>query len=463
MWIQQTGEAKYRRYDRTESSHGPLILLVCVLLCIFSGSFHLVYADSVKLEELIEEALRHNPEILSAEAKAKSLQHRIPQMTSLPDPMVMVGYQNVGFEKYTYGKASDAQWMFSLSQMFPFPGKLGLKGEKAAYESAASIESLEVVRLKTVAQLKEFYFDLFLSHRTVDLIREKSILLSRIEDAALARYSAGRGAQQEVLMAQTEKYMLLEREEIYHQKIQSLEAMVNRTIGREAGSLPGEPSEPSSSELPYDLASLIMGAYESSPALKSGTQMVAAAKKQVELARKGYYPDFTVTGTLGEKKKYDDMWSITTAVNIPLFYKTKQQQEVLEAESNLNSWENDLESVKLMISSSLRDNYSMVKTAETIMKLYKDGIIPKTYQDFELALSEYSAGRVDALTVITRLKSLFDVEVQYWGQFVEREKAIARIGAIAGFADRDLHQQGKQEAKPEDRGSFANTRDTGGT
>jgi cobalt-zinc-cadmium efflux system outer membrane protein len=463
MRIQHKERGRNRRHASLKSSRIPCILIVSVLLGVLIVVFYPAYADSVTLEELIDEALRHNPDILSAEAKAKSLQHRIPQMKSLPDPMVMVGYQNVGFEKYTYGKASDAQWMFSLSQMFPFPGKLGLKGAKAAYESAASIESLEVVRLKTVAQLKEFYFDLFLSHRTVDLIREKSILVSRIEDAALARYSAGRGAQQEVLMAQTEKYMLLEREEISHQKIQSLEAMVNRTIGREAGSSLGEPSEPSSSELPYDLGALIKGAYGSSPALKSGTQMVAAAKKQVELARKGYYPDFTITGTLGEKNNYDDMWSITTAVNVPLFYKTKQQQEVLEAESILNVWENDLESTKLMISSSLRDDYSKVKTAETIMKLYKEGIIPKTYQDFELALSEYSAGRVDALTVITRLKTLFDVEVQYWGQFVEREKAIARIGAITGFADLDLHQQGTQEVKPDERGSFANTRDTGGT
>jgi hypothetical protein len=57
-------------------------------------------------------------------------------------------------------------------------------------------------------------------------------------------------------------------------------------------------------------------------------------------------------------------------------------------------------------------------------------LIPKIYQDFESALAGYSAGKVEALTVISRLKSLIDYELLYWKQFVEREKAIARLEAI---------------------------------
>ena len=48
------------------------------------------------------------------------------------------------------------------------------------------------------------------------------------------------GMQQEVLMAQTEKYMLLEKEEMQKQKIQSLEAMLNATVGREVNTPLGQ-------------------------------------------------------------------------------------------------------------------------------------------------------------------------------------------------------------------------------
>ena len=44
-------------------------------------------------------------------------------------------------------------------------------------------------------------------------------------------------------------------------------------------------------------------------------------------------------------------------------------------------------------------------------ELYKDGLLPKTYQDFEQAIAGYTAGKIEAITVISRLKSLVDYEL----------------------------------------------------
>ena len=64
------------------------------------------------------------------------------------------------------------------------------------------------------------------------------------------------------------------------------------------------------------------------------------------------------------------------------------------------------------------------------MHLYTNGLIPKNTQDVDLALTEYANGRTDLIVVISRLKTLLDYEILYWNQFVEREKAIARLHAI---------------------------------
>lgn len=66
------------------------------------------------------------------------------------------------------------------------------------------------------------------------------------------------------------------------------------------------------------------------------------------------------------------------------------------------------------------------------MDLYRQGLIPKSRQDFELALAGYRTGRVEGITVVSRLKALLDFEIAYWTQFTEREKAIARIEALTG-------------------------------
>jgi outer membrane protein TolC len=237
-------------------------------------------------------------------------------------------------------------------------------------------------------------------------------------------------------MAQTEKYMLLERERMLGQKIQSTEAMLNEVLGRTADAGLGRPGEPAGTEFHLSPDELIKIAVEQSPEIRSRHKLVGVTEARVRLANREYYPDFTLAGSIFERQDFDDMWSLTMAINIPIYYRTKQRQAVLESEALLLQARSELESMKLSVSSYIRDNYSMIKTAESLMQLYKEGLIPKTYQDFELALSGYTTGTVEALTVITKLKSVIDFEMLYWVQFAEREKAIARIEAVTAIINK---------------------------
>lgn len=394
-------------------------------------------ASDLRLQDLIAEALQKSPEILATDARARAAGHRIPQAGSLPDPMVMFGYQNEGWERYTFGKEPDAQWMFSASQMFPFPGKRSLKEEMARQDAQGAALFHESVKLKTIARIRELYFDLFLAHKTVDLIKERTVLFSRIEEAALARYSSGMGMQQEVLMAQTEKYMLLEKEEMQKQKVQSLEAMLNTVVGRDVSSPLGRPAEQALSLQARSLEELLMMAYDHSPEIRIKQRMVAAAEARVRMAEKEYYPDFTLAGSYFTRGggQFTDMWSLTTTMNIPLYYRSKQKQGVLEAEAIRTEATKELEATKLMVASAIRDAYSMYTTSGKLAELYRDGLIPKTYQDFESALAAYMTGKSEAITVISRLKTLIDFETLYWVQVTEHQKASARFEAMTGMVE----------------------------
>jgi len=410
----------------------PFFSLLLALFSLLSAAPS--FADELKLQELIDDALKNNHGILVAETKGKSAAFRIPQAKSLPDPMFMFGYENDGVKDlYTFDDemAQDSQYMFSVSQMFPFPGKLPLKARMASNDAASVKAMTEALRLKTVARIKELYYDLFFAYKNLDLVKDRTALFSRIEEAALSRYSTGMAPQQEVLMAQTEKYMLLEKEEMLRQKIQSLEAMLNSTAGREAGSPLGRPGDITPSSYDLDMDSLVKAAIESSPDIKAQEAMIESSGTKVSMMEKEYYPDFTVTASYFAKNRFfQDMWGLTTTINIPIYHRTKQRQAVLEARSMLSEAEHELQSMKLMLSAAIRDNYSMLRTSERLMPLYKDALVPRTYQDFESALAGYAAGKTEALTVINRLKALFDYELLYWQQFTEREKAIARLEAL---------------------------------
>ncbi|WP_176227344.1 TolC family protein [Candidatus Hakubella thermalkaliphila] len=117
------------------------LLLFTIHCSLFTGN---AFAGELHLQGLIDEALKNNPEILASESRFNASKFRIPQAKSLPDPMLMFGYLNEWTrDLYTFGDkmAVDSQWMFSVSQMFPFPGKLELKGEMTARD-AESLKAL---------------------------------------------------------------------------------------------------------------------------------------------------------------------------------------------------------------------------------------------------------------------------------------------------------------------------------
>lgn len=403
-----------------------LLLLSFFLLAASTGN-----SDPV-LNGLIDEALKNSPEIQASQARIEAARYKIPQAGSLPDPMFMFGYQNEGFDRYTYGEMSGSQWMFSASQQFLFPGKRTLK-EEMVRRDVESLEAMhELLKLKTVARVKELYWDLFLAYKNIDFLKDKRDVFIRIEDLTLARYASGKTMQQDVLMAQTEKYMLMEKEEMFKQKIQSLEAMLNATIGREKGpSLERPPMGPVYQSFSLDMDAAVDLALKNSPEIKSRNKMIESADTKLSMAQKEYFPDFALSGSYFNRYgDFKDMWSATATINVPLYFLSKQRPAVLEAKANIRQARQELEAVKLMIGAALRDNYSMLRSSEKLMDIYKRGLILKNRQDIEQSLTSYSTGKTEVVTVISRLKTLLDYEALYWGQFVEREKAIARLHAI---------------------------------
>ncbi len=413
---------------------------VVFLLVLFWGPSLL--AGELNLSDLIAEVLKNNPEILAAEAGVKVLEHRIAQTEALPEPMFMVGYQNEGYKGYTWGEMAGAQWMLSVSQMFPFWGKRTLKKEMAVWEAESLKEGLHALKLKTILRVKELYFDLLGAYINRDLLKDRADLYAQIEAAAVARYAAGMAPQQEILMAQTERLMLLEKEEMNDQKIQALEGLLNALLGREILSPLGRPSKTAPTPFPLKLEEILQLSREKAPEIKSKEKMIKVAEAKVRMAEKEYYPDITLGASLFKRTgNLEDMWSLTAQINIPLFYKQKQRQALLESHAVLSQSQQELMVARNMQASGLRENFSMIHSAEKLIELYEKGLIPKLVQDFQAALAGYVTGKVEAITVISRLKTLLDVEQLRWGQFIEREKAIARIEALWGKAERNAEEK----------------------
>lgn len=386
----------------------------------------------LKLESLFEIALKENHDILMAQSGIDILSYRIPQSAALPDPMVMIGYENEGWSGYTYGEMPGARWIFSASQMIPWPGKLSAKKLASHKEAESSRYIYEKTKLTVIEELKIKYHELFLAHKILEVTEEKIRLLENIEDMAGSRYRAGMAPFTDLIMAQTEKYMAMEQKVMQRRRIKALEAIINSLIGRKPSAPLGIPEEKITEKISFEEKEIFERAM-ASPPLREIEELIEAKRYKSKLAELEYYPDLTVSAEISLKPEpYEDMWMLSLSFNLPVFYRTRQRNMVLEARSELNEALHRLEALKQMIRAEIAETLSMIRASEELIELYKNLFIPKAEQAFEVALTAYRTGKIELPEVLRALNFLIDQKINYLRQRVEREKAIARLERLCG-------------------------------
>ena len=77
-------------------------------------------------------------------------------------------------------------------------------------------------------------------------------------------------------------------------------------------------------------------AYERSPEIRAKEKMIAGAEAKVSMAKKEYFPDVTLNaGTDQRGGDYTNMYKLMASINLPVFFKTRQEPAVQEAQAQL--------------------------------------------------------------------------------------------------------------------------------
>src|SRR5919197_3864875 len=89
---------------------------------------------------LLDEATQKNPDILAARRAWQGAAQVPSQVSTMPDPQVTLQHFSVGSPRpfAGYSNSDFAYIGIGVSQDFPYPGKLKLKGEAAQQDAAIS-------------------------------------------------------------------------------------------------------------------------------------------------------------------------------------------------------------------------------------------------------------------------------------------------------------------------------------
>jgi outer membrane protein, heavy metal efflux system len=389
--------------------------------------------ESAGLDTYVREALARNPAIHAAVREAEALGLRVPQVTSLDDPMVTI-VPPTGDMIETAGGMIDGS--VGVTQRLPFPGKLRARGRVAEQAVRIALDRLADVRIRTVAAVRKAYAEYYLADVSAGIVRQSADLARQIHGVAAARYRAGAATQQDVLRAEVELYGLTNQLITIDQERAAAAARLNALMDRRVDAALPPPRPLDLATVDWKLADAMERAVATSPRLAALRDQVQRDLDAVKVARLDYLPDLTVgygytfivAPALSPVATGDDTWNLPLGLNLPIWWQ-RLRARVLEGNAQVLRSVAEYEDVRNLVFAGLQDALVRVDTQYRQGVLLRDLIVPRAWQAVEVSLSAYQAGSIP-----------FEALIQGWRKWLEQSLAYRR--ALSGLEETlaDLEQ-----------------------
>jgi outer membrane protein TolC len=414
------------------------VAVVIALGVLFSGSGlaaqeQQTEAAPVTLESLLAEAEQVHPAIKAEAQMIEAKRARIPQVKSLPDPTVGVGWMgNIRPFSVQHLDPSSYRGVTAM-QEFPYPGKLRLRGQMAEKDVDAEQWNLEAARRQVRAEVKSAYDELAAVDQALAVTQRNKELLEKLARIAEEKYKVGKGLQQDVIRSQVEVSRILQTFTLLNQRRRTLVAKLNSLRLRPADTPIGTLAAVEKRELTYSLDELTEKGVANSPEIRRQEQLIEQSQYAVSLARKDYLPDFRVGYDYQQRPDLPDMHGFNVGINIPIFYRKKQRQEVREAAFSVESGKQSREAIRTAVLFQVKEEYLQAKASEELLTLYSKALVPQSALALESSMASYQTGALDFESLLGNFQSVLEYEVNYYQELANYQKALVNLEQVTGL------------------------------
>ena len=405
------------------------IFLFLLNLCLAAS------AQITSLNDLIQEAVSKNPVLLSLGYQITAQSARSEWIKVKPDPMFT---NSTNTDKYPFryqslGEDPMNQVQFALGQEFPFPGKLKLKGKIEFSELERIKQNYNLAKVEIISRLKKAYYDLFLTTKSLEITKDVKTLLETLSNTVKAKYEVGNGNQQDLLKAHLEVSKLLEQVEILKKDRESFIAEINSIVVRPQGTDIESLEEISKQEIDYSQSELEELAKEEYPLLLSLRKEIEKNQHGVNLAKKEYFPNYSVEGGYGLRTGlFEPMYTVQLMTSVPLYFYSKQRKQVEEAVNSLKAAEENHHSIIVETQARVKDLFIQIEKNATLIDLLKTGIIPQAKLTLDASIAAYKVDKTDFLNVLDNIRAILDFQIDYYSRLTAYEKLAADLEVLIG-------------------------------
>jgi outer membrane protein TolC len=395
--------------------------------------FHL--SDDAGFEDYVAAALTRNPGVHQAIRNVQLLGYRVPQVTSLEDPMITL-IPPTGDMTETAAGMMDGQ--VGISQRLPFPGRLSRRGKIAEQEVRMAFATLVDVRVRTISSVATAYYDYYLADVSIDITQESEQLLGQIREVAAARYRAGTATQQDVLRAEVELYSLTNDLITLEQRRATAQARLNVLINRPVESPLPPPQGFALDTVEWKLPAALDQATEANPQLVRLREQIKRDLQAIKLARLEYFPDlrvgfsYTFIGSgISPVATGNDNWSLPFGLNLPIWWQ-RIRAGILEANARTLSSVAQFEDMRNMIFFALQDTLVKIDTQYRQAVLFRDLLVPRAVQTVEVSTAGYRAGNLEFTALVDNWRNWLKFSLAYHQALAGLEQRFADLQQLIG-------------------------------
>lgn len=284
------------------------------------------------------------------------------------------------------------------------------------------------------------WWNLFFLDRALEVVENNQMLMRQFIEVAESKYSVGKGLQQDVLLAQLELSKLFDRQLELEGQRRNESIRLSTLLDRKATDsllLPRRVAEDFPS--PRDEALLVARAAEVRPILAARAAQLKAAQLQLALAKRDYYPDFTLGAAYGVRQGDNpngssraDLASLMFGMSLPIYTGTKQDRAVDQRSAEQLQQRYALADAFNQVEAAIGRALSDYRRGSEKAALFKTAIIPQAKQTVSSMLAGYQVNKVDFLNVVRAQITLYNYETQYWNALSSARQAAARLVAAVG-------------------------------
>lgn len=405
-----------------------LFLLVSISPLIASNETN--DSNSLKtLADYLNYAILNNAQLKAQFEDWKAALEKIPQAKALEDPKFTYGY---------YMRQSDMQMnqMMGIMQMFPWLGTIEARTDVASAKAKSARQRFEAAKLKLVQQVKESYYEYTYLAVATDVAKENLELLIHFEEVARTKYTTAAATHPDIIRAQVELATIEDVLKSLEKLREPMTAKLNAILNRPADSNLPWPKKEQFVQIHIERQNIIEMLIQANPELAELDWEIEAAKSDIELAKKKFYPDLGVgvEWTQFEKSGGNsgrDAVALMFQINLPLWrdsYKAGENQARAMARK-AQYQKTDVENKK--IADAVGVLYDLDDSQRKI-NLYSQTLIPKTEELVQASESAYKSGTVDFLSLIDSQRMLLQYRLDYERSVTNYQQKLAELEMLIG-------------------------------